>query len=276
MQLEHTVNEYQRQATVLAIASGKGGVGKTNIAANLALCMAASGRKIVLIDADWGLANLDVIMGINSRYNIADVLEDKKNIEQIVHNSHDNIDVVCGASGLESLADLNQFQQNRLLKELEKLQSNADMIIIDTAAGIGKSVAAFCLSADRTLVVTTPDPAAITDAYAMIKVLASNGYRGQISLAVNMADSARQADNIFNQVANVVRRFLSVELHRAGSVLKDERLVTAVRNRQPVVQAYPKSAAALSLAAMAAKLGKTCRPYAQGEGFFRKVANWFS
>ena len=172
-------------ATVLAITSGKGGVGKTNIAANLAVCLAAANRRVLLLDADLSLGNLDLVMDIHSKYNISHVISGRKSMEEIVQAGPKGLRVVCGASGLERLADISEGEQHRLMEHLCQLQQETDTILIDTAAGISRSVVGFCLAADRVLVVTTPEATAMADSYGMIKVLVRKGYGGPISLVVN-------------------------------------------------------------------------------------------
>lgn len=273
-QLQQKMKTQPRKALVLAVSSGKGGVGKSNIAANLAICLAASDKKVTVLDADWGLANLDVIMGINSKYNISHVIKGHKSLNEVVHTSEAGVEVICGVSGLESVANLDKFQRHRLVDELETLAYENDVIIVDTAAGIHKSVIGFCQAADHTLLVTTPEPTAMTDVYAMIKVLALNGYEGRISLAVNMAGSVAQGRKAYHQIADVARKFLDIEIQEAAVLLKDERLCSAVRQRRPVVLAYPNSPITSSFVAMAARLGRSTAAKPDSSGFFRKVVNW--
>ncbi|MBW8001451.1 MAG: MinD/ParA family protein [Planctomycetes bacterium] len=273
--LQQMMESCQQPGKVLAITSGKGGVGKTNIAANLAICMAASRKKVLLIDADFSLSNLDVIMNLNSKYNLSHLLKGRKSIEEIIHTGPEGLEVICGVSGFEEFADLSEFQRQRLLNEFSKLQNNTDALIIDTAAGISKSVIAFCLSADHVLVVTTPESTAMTDAYAVIKVLAGNRFSGRISLIVNMADSIAEGKKTYQQITNVVKQFLNIQVYSAGVLLKDERVSSAVKLRKPVVLAYPKSQITSSLVALAAKLSRSSAAAPNEEGFFSKVVDWF-
>lgn len=273
--LQRIPQNYQRQARVLAVTSGKGGVGKTSIAANLAVCLAASRKKTILFDADLGLGNLDVIMGLNSKYNISHVIRGRKSIEEIIHIGPEGLEIICGTSGLEDLANINEFQRQRLLRELSKLQENGDVIVIDTAAGISRSVIGFCLAADHVLVVTTPEATAMTDAYAMIKVLIGNRFGGRISLIVNLAETITEGKKTYHQITNVVKRFLNAHVYDAGVILRDERLSSAVRLRKPVVLAYPKAQISSSLAALAAKLSNYSAVKPNKEGFFNKVVDWF-
>jgi len=273
----HTMIQNSAQsAKVIAITSGKGGVGKTNIAANLAICLSAGGKRTLLMDADICLSNLDIVMGINSKYNISHFINGQKRIEEITQIGPEGVEIICGGSGLEQLADISDFQQQRLLRELTGLGDKNDVIVIDTAAGLSKSVVGFCLSADQVLVVTTPEPAAITDAYAMIKVLCLKKYSGRISLIVNMAQTIAEGKKTYRQISNVAKRFLDRNIYEAGVILRDEQLTSAVREQKPVVLFYPRSKASLQIIALAAKLSSNCAARQGNQGFFRKVVNWFS
>ncbi len=275
LQLQQMMEDCRRPAKVLAITSGKGGVGKTNISANLAICLAASRKRVLLVDADWSLGNLDIVMNLNNKYNISHMLNGHKTLKEVIHTGPEGVEVVCGVSGLEDMANLTGFQRQRVLNELSELGNDTDTIIIDTAAGISKSVVGFCLAADQTLVVTTPEATAMTDAYAMIKVLVGNNYSGRINLIVNMADNIAEGKKIYQQISNVATRFLNTHIYDAGVLLKDERLISAVRQRKPVVLAYPKAAVTSSLVALAAKLSNSSAAKSDNEGFFRKVVDWF-
>jgi flagellar biosynthesis protein FlhG len=273
----HALAETDRAAaTVLAITSGKGGVGKTNIAANLAVCLAAANRRVLLLDADMSLGNLDLVMNIHSKYNISHVISGRKSMEEIIQTGPKGLRVVCGASGLDRLADISEGEQHRLLEHLGRLQHQADTILIDTAAGISRSVVSFCLAADRVLVVTTPEATAMADSYGMIKVLVRKGYRGPISLVVNMARSVAEGKQIYQRMANVAQKFLQANVYYAGTLLKDERLCAAVRLRTPVVLAYPKAEISTSLAALAARVAGAKRHDGGDSSFFRRVVRWLN
>lgn len=273
--LQQAMESCRRPAKVLAITSGKGGVGKTNIAANLAICLAASQKKVLLIDTDLSLGNLDIVMGVHSKYNISHFLNGRKNIEEIIYTGPEGLEIICGASGLEDLANIDEFRRHRLLRELSRLQSDFDVIVIDTAAGISRLVVGFCLAADHVLVVTTPEAPAMTDAYAIIKMLVGNGLAGQISVVVNMAATIAEGKKTYRQIANVAQQFLNTHVYYAGVFLRDERLSSAVRQRKPVVLAYPKSRISSSLVALAAKLGNGLAAASNEGGFFKKVVDLF-
>ncbi len=267
-------SEHDTGAMVLAVTSGKGGVGKTNVSTNLSLCMAAENRRVILLDADLGLGNLDVLMNLNSRYNLSHVVSGSRSFEEVIQVGPGGVEVICGGSGIESMANLSNFQRQRLIEEMDQLQARSDVLIIDTGAGIHSSVIGFCLAADHTLVVTTPEPTAMTDAYAMIKVLASKHYPGRISLLVNMAQSPAEGKKIFRQIADVAGRFLNTPVYEAGVICKDDCLLQAVRKREPVVQAFPKATVSKTFYAISNRLTKgTTRTGT--DGFFKKVVNWF-
>ncbi len=273
--LRQMMENYRGPAKVLAITSGKGGVGKTNIAANLAICLAASRKKVLLIDADLSLGNLDIVMGVHSKYNISHLLNGQKNIEEIIYTGPEGLGIICGASGLEDLANIDEFRRHRLLRELSRLQNDFDVIVIDTAAGISKLVVGFCLAADHILLVTTPEATAMTDAYAMIKLLIINRYFKRISLIVNMASTIAEGKRTYRQIASVAKQFLNTQIYDAGVLLGDERLGCAVRLRKPVVLSYPKARITSSLVALAAKLGNGLAATPNEEGFFKKVVDLF-
>lgn len=279
---DHAVNIRQlsngsrRSGRVLAITSGKGGVGKTNVAANLALCMAATQKRILLWDADISLGNLDLVMNIQSRYNISHVVSGYKRVEEIIQQGPQGLRVICGASGLDQLADISQHEQHRLLQYLSGLQDQSDLIVVDTAAGIANSVVSFCLAADQVLVVTTPEAAAMTDAYGMIKVLVRKHFHGPISVLVNMAQNTAEGKRTYQRLADVADRFLQAKLYYAGTLLKDEHVCSAVRARKPVVLAYPRSQISASFAALAARLTDMSQGRNAHKGFFRRVIKWLN
>jgi len=274
-QLQPSIDPQRRRAAVIAVTSGKGGVGKTNISANLAICLAATEKKVTLVDADFALGNLDVVMNIDTRFNLSHVISGAKTLEEIIHVGPGGVEIICAGSGIEDMANIGQFQRQRLLDELETLSNNSDIVLIDTAAGIGNSVVGFCCEADRVLVVTTTEPSAMTDAYAMIKVLSQNNYTGRISLVVNMADNPTEGRRVYRQMAEAASRFLNIHLYEAAVLCKDESLVASVKSRRPVVLAYPKAKITASFGTMTARLVKGRAIEQNEKGFFKKVVNWF-
>lgn len=264
-------------ARVIAVTSGKGGVGKTNIAANLAICLAGLKERVLLLDADLSLANVDLVMNIRNRYNISHVISGHKSMEDVVQSGPAGVRVICGGSGLDKLAEISEDEQRRLLHLLSKLQQEADTIVVDTGAGISHSVVNFCLASDHVLAITTPEATAMADAYGMVKVLTRRGYQGPISIVVNMANNMEEGKRAYARIAYVARRFLQKDLYFAAVLPKDERLCMAVRSRKPVVLAYPRSRISSSLTLLASRLSEMhCDKKASRSGFFRKVVRWLN
>lgn len=265
-----------RQTHTIAVTSGKGGVGKSNVALNLAVLLSAAGKRVALLDADLGLANLDVLVDVPTRVNLAHVVAGQRTLRDVVIDLPCGVQLVPGASGLARMADLNEFQRTKLVQDLAVLEEENDIIVVDTGAGIGRNVITFASAADTVLVVTTPEPTSITDAYAVIKVLIRQGFTGRLNLLVNFAADRNEARSAFSRVASVARQFLAAEVYDAGYVLTDPKVPAAVRRRQPWVLAYPRCQASRNLAALATKLSRGSGLLAQKEGFFRRVANWFA
>ena len=274
--LREMMRNLPARARIITVASGKGGVGKTVTSINLGICLAASGKRVILVDADLGLANVDVLLYVNSRYNIHHVLHNEVELDQIIHTVAGGLQVVVGGSGLAGLANLSEFERHRLVQVLSDLQSQADLVIFDTAAGINRNVMTFVDLADLVLVVTTPEPAAITDAYAMIKTAVQDGASGHISVLMNRVSSRLEARTCQQRLAQVAKKFLNLTLYDAGYVVEDGAVVQAVKKRRPFVLEYPKSQASYCLMNLAAKLARNVNVPAQKVGFFRKVASLFS
>jgi flagellar biosynthesis protein FlhG len=273
--LQNLMDRQPRTASVIAVTSGKGGVGKSNIAANLSVCFAASGKKVVLFDADLGMGNLDIIMNIESHKTLQHVLEGNLHLRDVIQHGPAGVDLICGGSGFDSLANINKFQQERLINDLNQLQSETDIIVIDTGAGINNNVTEFCNAADQVLVVTTPEPTSMTDAYAMIKVLTRKEYHGKISLLVNMAMSAEEGKHVFRQISNVSSRFLKRPIYDVGVIYRSDKLVQAVRQRKPVVLAFPRSKITDSMVTVAARMQRIHGQTDNNTGLFRKVMKLF-
>lgn len=265
-----------RQTHTIAVVSGKGGVGKSNTSLNLAILLSAAGNRVALLDGDLGLANLDVLVDARARANLAHVVAGQRSLADIVIDLPCGVQLVPGASGLARMADLTEFQRAKLLNELTVLEEENDVIILDMAAGIGKNVITFAAGADSVLVVTTPEPTSITDAYAVIKVLHQQNSPARVSLLVNFASDRNEARATYNRVSTVARQFLGTAVYDAGYILTDPKVSAAVRKRQPFVLAYPRCQASRCLAALATKLCRGGGLLVRKEGFFRRVVDWFA
>ncbi|MDX2029399.1 MAG: MinD/ParA family protein [Blastocatellia bacterium] len=238
----------------LAVTSGKGGVGKSNLAVNVALELAALGRRISLFDADLALANADVLLGLNPQYHLGHVLAGQRSLDEVVIDVEEGLRLIPGGSGGEELANLTLLQHAQLMEELQAL--DADCMIIDTAAGIAGNVTGVLRAADEIIVVTTPDPTSIVDAYAMIKVLQQQAPAKPISIVVNNVVGVGDADRIFAHLQTTATRFLNCRLAHLGTVPRDAELAEAVREQVPVVWYAPNSPASRAMRLIARQLDR--------------------
>jgi flagellar biosynthesis protein FlhG len=266
-----------RRTRTIAVTSGKGGVGKSNVALNLSILLSAAGNRVAVVDADLGLANLDVLLNVSIGANLSHVIAGERRLDEIIVDLPSGVQLVPGASGITRLAHLSELQRMQIVTALSALETDNDVIVVDTGAGISPEVLQFACAADSAIVVTTPEPTAITDGYAVIKVLVQRAYTGQIGLLVNFASDRQEARLTYQRISNVARQFLGAKVLDAGYILTDPRVPECVRRRQPFVLAYPRCPATRCMVALATKL---CEGGAlvdrKEEGFFRRVANWFA
>ncbi len=270
------LSQPQRRATSIAITSGKGGVGKTNMAVNMSIDLARRGLRVVLMDLDLGLANADLLLGMRCRRNLAHVLSGACQIEEIMHEGPAGLQLVPGASGLESLANLSEFERHQVLNQLHILERSCDFLILDLGAGIARNVITFARAADIALVVTTPEPTSVADAYATVKFLAAGERVADVELLVNQVESRKEAQVAYERIAGVASKFLGLPVTLAGYVLRDETVTRAVRTRQPFVLQSPRSAATACVRATAKRYARTVATPEARPGFFRRVAELFA
>ena len=266
----------ERRSCTIAVSSGKGGVGKSNIALNLAIMLSARGSRVALVDADMGLANIDVLIDADVRGDLSHVVAGTKSLEEIIVDLPSGVQFVAGASGLAGLADLTGFERARLMEELSQLEADNEFIIVDCAAGIGPDVLQFAGGADIVLVVTTPEPTAVTDAYALIKVLARRGFEGRLNVLVNQADSRQEGRATYQRIAEVARRFLGRRIGDAGYISEDPKVRQAVRRREPFVLSFPRCPASRCMDALVNRLSPGGILVGHKEGFFRRMARLFA
>lgn len=265
-----------RCARTIAITSGKGGVGKSNLAVNLSICLVARGLRVTLVDVDLGLANADLLMNVQPKFTLAHVLSGVRNLAEVTVNAPGGVQFIPGASGLNELANLSEFDRQHLISQLQTLETSTDMVVFDCGAGISRNVLSFALAADEVLVVTTPQPPAITDAYATIKSLDREKFSGKTSLFVNMVENRAEASATFDRIAGVAKKFLNYSVASGGYMLHDRAVELAVRQREPFVLKYPACKASSSLAAAANDLARSSSLAYSGGGFFRKVVGLFA
>jgi flagellar biosynthesis protein FlhG len=234
---------------VLSIASGKGGVGKTNIVANLGLALARSGKRVLVLDADLGLANIDIVLGLTPRYTLEHFLSGRKKLQDILIPGPEGMLILPASSGVPELVDLNETQKICLLNEMDQLSQRIDWLLIDTGAGISTNVLYFNLAAQESIIVATPEPTSITDAYALIKILATRHQKKNFLILVNAAAGDGEAREVFRKISLVADRFLSsVSLDYLGFIPFDKHIPAAVRKQQALLEIFPQSPAGKSFA----------------------------
>ncbi len=267
-----------RPAEVIAVTSGKGGVGKSNVSVNLGIALAAEGKDVAVVDMDLGLANVNVITDVTPPHNLLHVFEGKKEISDIIVQGPGDIQVIAGASGEEELANLSRHECNLFLEKLEQLDKLVDVVIVDTAAGISEVVMQFVCASDQNLLVTTPEPTAITDAYAVVKAALRRGYKPGFNLVVNRAHSIKEGREVGKKMKRVSGDFLNFPLDVLGYVLEDRAVASAVRSRAPFYLEYPESRAAGCINHLAGRLlGSAQKQKPRGvKGFFSRIFNFAS
>jgi flagellar biosynthesis protein FlhG len=246
----------QQHPRIITITSGKGGVGKTNIVANLGFTLSRYGQKVLIFDADLGLGNLDVLLGLTPEYNLSHVLKGEKKISEIVVPGPGRLQILPAASGIQELTELSPEDRYLVFSQLENFIQKFDIMLIDTAAGISTNVLYFNINADEIIMVATPEPTSITDAYALMKVLSVKYGIDQFKLVVNSAVSDGEAEDVFRQLNMVAERFLDVNIDYYGGIMLDENLRKGVRQQKVVSELAPLTKASCGFAALARKIAK--------------------
>jgi len=244
-----------RRIRVISVTSGKGGVGKTSVVANLALALCRMGQRVLVLDADLGLANLDVMLGLNPRYTIDHLLRGERKLEEILIQGPGGFKLLPAASGIPELTELDNTQRLLLLDELDALKDRFDVLLIDTGAGISSNVMYFNYAAMEKVVIVTNEPTSLTDAYALIKVLTSRYKQKRFKVLVNSAQNANEAERIYRHLSLVVDQFLgSPSLDYLGWIPFDKQMPAAVRKQRTVLECFPKAAASCRLLEVAKTL----------------------
>ncbi len=239
---------------VISVTSGKGGVGKTNIVANLGYAFARLGKKVLILDADLGLGNLDVLLGLAPKFNLSHVITGQKSIRDIIVEGPGNMHILPASSGIQELTQLTQRQKVQILSELDQLIDAVDILFIDTAAGISSNVMDFNVTAHEIIVVVSPEPTAITDAYALMKVLSLKYAEKSCKVIVNLAATSQQGREVFRQRNMVTERFLDMNIDYLGSVLFDANITQGVKHQKLVSELYPDTQASKCFTDLAQKI----------------------
>jgi len=241
---------------VIAVSSGKGGVGKTNVSVNLGVSLSKQGKKVMILDADLGLANIDIMLGLHPRFNLSHVLSGERELSEVIVDGPAGLRIIPASSGISSMAGLSDAENAGIIRAFSDLTEQVDVLIIDTAAGIDNSVVSFCKAAQDVVVVVCDEPASITDAYALIKVLNKEHNILKFRVLANMAHNAQEGRMLFNKILMVTDKFLDVSLDFLGAVPYDQSLKKAVQKQLPVTMAFPGSEAAKAFKQMSQRINK--------------------
>ena len=242
---------------VVAITSGKGGVGKTNIVANLGFSISQLGKRVLIFDADLGLGNLDIMLGITPRYNLSHVIAGKKRMADITLDGPGNLKILPAASGIQELTELKEEQRGRILDEFNLLTHSIDVLLIDTASGISSNVVYFSNAADEIVVVVSPEPTSITDAYALMKVLSLRYSRRKFKLLINLVRDPEESYEVFSQLSVVTDRFLDISVDYLGYILFDQNITKCIKLQKVVTEVFPYTKASRCFSLLANKI---CSP----------------
>ncbi|MCB9478838.1 MAG: MinD/ParA family protein [Deltaproteobacteria bacterium] len=249
-----------RPLRTIAVTSGKGGVGKSNVTANLAIALAKQGQRVMILDADLGLANMDVLLGLTPRHTVADILSGEKRLADVIVDGPGGVRILPGGSGLQNLTHLDEDERMHLLAEFEAFEEPVDVMLIDTGAGIGRNVTYFTTAAQQVLIVVTPEPTSITDAYAVMKVLSTQYGENRFLLLPNNVPNEAAGKRIYQDLTRVAERFLNISIDLVGYVPNDRNIPRSVRRQQPVSLAYPDSPASQSFDVLAGHLLTHAKP----------------
>ena len=264
----------QRKTRIITVASGKGGVGKTNIATNMAIAYSKLGLRVILMDADLGLANVNVVLGMIPKYNLYHLIRKQKSMKDIIMDTNYGIQIVAGASGFAKIANLNSEERENFITELSELRS-ADIIIIDTSAGVSENVLSFVSAADDVIIVTTPEPTAITDAYGIIKIIATevDNLNLGLKLVVNRVKSVTEGKRVAERVINIAGQFLNLKVDYLGYVYEDPIVHQAVLKQKPFLIVDAKGKPSICIRHLVGRLEKI--DYKEGSGISNFIKRLF-
>ena len=239
---------------VIAITSGKGGVGKTNLTVNLAISLSMIGKKVLIIDADLGMANVDVVLGATAKYNLMHLIRDDITIQDVLAAGPFGVKFISGGSDIEQLASLSEVDRKKIMEKLYECDKFADIILVDTGAGLGHNVLDFLVAADEVVLVTTPEPTAMTDAYAVMKAYSIYSVQRNIKLVVNRVYDEYEGKDVILKLVKTAKRFLDLDVEVLGEIYEDRNMVNAVKGQKPLMISYPNTISAKCIRAISISL----------------------
>jgi flagellar biosynthesis protein FlhG len=272
-----TLPEKDRATRVYSITSGKGGVGKTAVTANIAVSLAGMGKKVLILDADLGLANIDVVFGLAPKYNLNHFFSGEQELSTILVDGPNGVKILPAGSGVQNFTRLDSQQKQKLLDGLDRMHNDFDFVLIDTEAGISENVTYFNTAAQEILVVTTPDPTAITDAYALMKLLSTQYHEKRFNLVVNMIQSEEEALDVYRKLTMVSNRYLDISIEFLGSIPADRQMIDAIRKQKVIVELYPGSRITTAFTQLASTLCSEqipCEPKGGIQFFWKKLLDF--
>ena len=274
---QEEISVVKNRAIVISVSSGKGGVGKTNFAINFAISLKRLGYEVVIIDADIGLSNIEILAGVNINYTISDIIFSNKDIFEIMAAGPEGVKIISGGSGLKELSLLKDDNFSKLMEGMEKLQSCADYIIIDTGAGISKAVTDFIMASDETIIICTPDPTSLMDSYTLIKSIFYTGFIGPINIICNLVNSRNEGKEIFDKLYNAANKFLQININYLGYIERSELVNNAVRKQIPFTISNPNNSISrkINVIAMSFLGSKSLEDENTKKSFSKKIVDIF-
>jgi flagellar biosynthesis protein FlhG len=278
-QMDNKKNQNKKLRTI-TIASGKGGVGKTTLTVNLAVALSRAGKEVMILDADLGTANVDILFGIMPRYTLLDFIKGEKSLKEIVVKGHEGVKIIPGCSGIYEINNTSAWQREKLINDLENYGQNMDFLLVDSGAGISKEVIGFLAAADEVIIIVSPEPTSITDGYGIIKILSRIKKHGEVNLVINRARNLQEINETFKKLETVAARFLDIKLNRLGFILEDRNIENAIKEMVPFCIKYPRTVGAHNLIQIAERLIADEKYWLNAnsqttEGFYSKLFNLF-
>lgn len=273
--LDEFIAENNNTPKIITIASGKGGVGKSNFATNLSICLTKFHKRVLILDADIGMSNIDIIMGVNVKGTIIDVINGEKNIEDIISQTKYGVNIISGGSALNHIEDFTEAQRSKFIHSIEQI-NDVDFIIIDTGAGISKSLLSFIYCSTEFFLITTPEPTALTDAYSLLKATSNFGVKRSANIIINRAINLDEAKSTYDRIKLVVDKFLNLSLELYGYILDDRKVGLCVKKQVPFIIEYPTSSASKCIITIAKRMiSQSKKEVIDNKGLLRKMFSIF-